>query len=77
MKCNQCHLGDVLCSGFCQKVFVFVGTLSPQVGAWIVWVVALIVEHKADLQKKAFVRQCAKDQVTLWDLPEIQASYFR
>ena len=36
---------------------------SPQVGAWIVWVVALVVEHKADLQKKAFVRQCAKDKV--------------
>ena len=36
----------------------------PQVGAWIVWVVALVVEHKADLQKKAFVRQCVKDKVT-------------
>ena len=34
-----------------------------QVGAWTVWLVALLVEHKADLQKKAFVRQCAKDKV--------------
>lgn len=34
-----------------------------EVGAWTVWLVALLVEHKADLQKKAFVRQCAKDKV--------------
>ena len=34
-----------------------------QVIAWTVWLVALLVEHKADLQKKAFVRQCAKDKV--------------
>merc|ERR1711990_1242828 len=38
--------------------------LTPlEVGAWTVWLVALLVEHKADLQKKAFVRQCAKDKV--------------
>ena len=35
----------------------------PQVVAWIVWLVSLLVEHKADLQKKAFVRQCVKDKV--------------
>ena len=35
----------------------------PQIVAWIVWLVSLLVEHKADLQKKAFVRQCVKDKV--------------
>jgi len=34
-----------------------------EIVAWIVWLVSLLVEHKADLQKKAFVRQCVKDKV--------------
>lgn len=34
-----------------------------EMGAWIWWIVSLMVEHKADLQKKAFARQCVKDGV--------------
>jgi len=34
-----------------------------EVGAWVMWIVSYTMEHKADLQKKAFVAKCAKDGV--------------
>lgn len=38
--------------------------LTPlEAAAWLVWLAALLVEHRADLQKKAFARQCKKDGV--------------
>ena len=51
----------------------------PQVVAWIVWLVSLLVEHKADLQKKAFVRQCVKDKVEQLFPPRksIEIKYFQ
>ena len=51
----------------------------PQVVAWIVWLVSLLVEHKADLQKKAFVRQCVKDKVEQLFPPmkSIKIKYFQ
>ena len=51
----------------------------PQVVAWIVWLVSLLVEHKADLQKKAFVRRCVKDKVEQLFPPRksIEIKYFQ
>ena len=40
------------------------GPLTPlEVVAWVLWLASLAMEHRADLQKRAFIRQCARDKV--------------
>jgi len=59
-----CNMGILAIPLMLQSQSYLKSPLTPlEIGAWIVWVVALLVEHKADLQKKAFVRQCVKDKV--------------
>merc|ERR1711971_986348 len=59
-----CNMGILAIPLILQSQSYLKSPLTPlEIGAWLVWVLALLVEHKADLQKKAFIRQCAKDKV--------------
>lgn len=59
-----CNMGVLAYPLLLQGSGYLTGPLTPlEVVAWVLWLAALAMEHRADLQKKAFVRQCARDKV--------------
>jgi len=59
-----CNIGILAVPLMLQTCTPLAPALTPlEAAAWLVWLAALLVEHRADLQKKAFARQCKKDGV--------------
>lgn len=59
-----CNMGILAVPLMLQTYTPLAPPLTPlEGGAWLVWLAALLVEHRADLEKKAFARQCKKDGV--------------
>jgi len=60
----MCNMGLLAVPLYLQAYSYLSSPLTSwEVVSWLLWLVSLGMEHRADLQKKAFVRQCLKDGV--------------